>query len=349
MPTLNRQEFALRSMRYWSEIGVNLIVVDGTSQKIADEKLVAYPASIKYISNTSSWTNRMKLGVQFCETPYSALICDDEFYIPSSLIEITNLLDENPDFSSSIGHIIRFVKTKKDIFYKREYSDFHGAHILLDSPIKRVEQHLSSYKLTALYGVCRTEIFKKNIEVANICSRLPNPGSFELGFAIANAYQGKSQIIPSISWMRSSENPPSWNTNAQSIPEWWIEGKHSNEFVEIAREVDNVLSKTGDAFDSNVRDSILFRGFENYVKNSSQKRVSYSRKISSGINHFFSKFLDYEDAWALKISLKRFLGTFFKIDNNWQTLDEVLSIVKSEGLSCSPEDIRLVSKFIKGF
>ena len=91
MPTYNRQNYALRAIRFWSGTEVQLIVIDGSPEPISKDIVKDFPDNIRYISDSSSWTNRMKLGSEKCSTEYSALISDDEFYLPSSLYAYSSL------------------------------------------------------------------------------------------------------------------------------------------------------------------------------------------------------------------------------------------------------------------
>jgi glycosyltransferase domain-containing protein len=342
MPTYNRQNYALRAIRFWSGTEVQLIVIDGTPEPISKDIVKDFPDNIRYISDSSSWTNRMKLGSEKCSTEYSALISDDEFYLPSSLVELIDALDDDNSLVSAIGHVLRFYPYKQHVFYQYSYPEFKFASIFDKNPLLRVEKHLNPYRVISLYAVIRTDCFRKNIQVADICSRFPNSASFEVGFEIANAYQGGMKVLPIVSWLRSNENPPLWNSKTTSIYDWWKKEKYSKEFLDAALSVQKILSSERELDLAERTSTVLYIGFEAYFQNQGKVNTSKLRMIAINLKRKFRSQISYDRVFGLKLKFAKFMNNGQK----WIDPRHIVEHLQAMDLSIDELEIRKVSAFV---
>jgi glycosyltransferase domain-containing protein len=339
MPTYNRQKYALRAIRFWAGTEVQLIVIDGTLEPISKDIVKDFPDNITYISDSSSWTNRMKLGAKKCLTEYSALISDDEFYLPSSLVELIHVLDDDKSLVSAIGHVLRFYPYKLNVYYQYSYPEFKFASIFYKDSILRVEKHLNPYRVISLYAVIRTDCFRKNIEVADICSRFPNSASFELGFEIANAYQGGMRVLPIVSWLRSNENAPLWNTKTISINDWWKKEKDSKEFLDAALSVQKIFSLEFDLDLIEKTRTVLYVGFEAYCQN--QRKVTTSKLRMTALNLKKRIRSQISDDWTFGFKLK--FAEFMNNGQAWIDARYIAEHLQAMNLSIEESEMQKVS------
>lgn len=342
MPTYNRHKYALRAIGFWSNTDVQLIVIDGTPEPLSADIVKEFPGNITYISDSSSWTNRMKIGAERSSTEFSALISDDEFFLPSSLIELIKALDDRQSLVSAIGHVLRFYPYKQSVLYQYSYPEFKTGSILEKDPMLRVQKHLHPYRVTSLYAVIRTDCFRKNIAVADICSRLPNAASFEAGFEIANAYQGEIIVLPIVSWLRSNENPPLWNTKTVSIHDWWSEGKNSESFFDAALSVQEVLGSEINLQSNGRSRTILYNGFQAYCRN--QVKVTLPRKSKAMLN--LKKRIRGHISSNLVFSFKMKFPFFVTHGHRWLNLREIQGQMKLMDLSVDMSDLQKISVFV---
>ena len=70
MPTYERLEFAIRNMNYWSGKQVQLLVLDGSKQKISDKELEKFSDNIKYYHLPISMAERLKFAKNLIFTEY---------------------------------------------------------------------------------------------------------------------------------------------------------------------------------------------------------------------------------------------------------------------------------------
>ena len=342
MPTYNRHNYALRAIRFWSNTDVHLIVIDGTSEPLSADIVKEFPDNITYISDSSSWTNRMKIGAGRSSTEYSALISDDEFFLPSSLIELIQALDDQQSVVSAIGHVLRFYPYKQSVLYQYSYPEFKTASILEKDSMLRVQKHLHPYRVTSLYAVTRTDCFRKNIAVADICSRFPNSASFEVGFEIANAYQGEIIVLPIVSWLRSNENPPNWNSKTVSIYDWWSEEKDSKSFFDAATLVQDVLDSEINLQLNDRSRTILHNGFEAYSRNQEKVTLSRSSRVKLKLKKRIREHISNDLVFGLKLKFPFFVPN----GHHWISLKEIPEQLKLIDLSVDTSEIYQISEFV---
>jgi glycosyltransferase domain-containing protein len=341
MPTFSRQKYAKRAIDYWSTTDVNLIVLDGSPIPIESEFTSKLSKQINYIQNQESWIDRIVLGSNLSDTTYTMLICDDEFYLPSALKLLMSELNLNKEINTTTGLAVAFYPYAKTLFFRRIYREFKNASVQLDDPIERVVHHMKPYAVTSLYGMNRTEVFRKNIEVAKICSVLPDPASFELGFEIANSYQGKTKVLPVISWLRSMENPPIWNTKAMQTHTWWIDRDNDQDLKNASSATETALRLRGDHNDE-LEEQVLYIGLSRYARNFVQsgkkkKKYSFSGQIKKFVPYRFYFFF----IWLLLAVFKNSKST------TWQSRNALLKQLEIEKISVSIDDLSEIDEFMQ--
>ena len=346
MPTYNRPKYAERAIKFWGSTNVNLIVLDGSKDPMPTSLINFLPTNIMYQHLQLGWTERILLGAKQSNTPYTALVSDDEFYLPNSILECLNELETNSELISVIGHVIRFTLSSNELYFRRDYKNFADADVCEDDPIERVAKHLLPYRMTSLWAIIRTDAFIKNALVAQECSRLPNASSFELGFEIANSYQGKSRVLPVLHWMRSSENPPNWNTETISTYRWWPAGKLSEDFIKTATAVEQILTGRRISKLEPISDSILYSGINSYCKNELQKSISKERRIRTLVRKLIGLLVKDYQIYNVKNSLAKLINLKI-LKDRWMHLPSVLETLDVDGIKFSEDAIYLTLKAIR--
>ena len=346
MPTYNRPKYAERAIKFWGSTNVNLIVLDGSKDPMPTSLINFLPTNIMYQHLQLGWSERILLGAKQSNTPYTALVSDDEFYLPNSIVECLNELETNTELISVIGHVIRFILSSNELYFRRDYKNFADADVCEDDPIERVAKHLFPYRMTSLWAIIRTDAFIKNALVAQECSRLPNASSFELGFEIANSYQGKSRVLPVLHWMRSSENPPNWNTETISTYRWWPAGKLSEDFIKTATAVEQILTGRRISKLEPISDSILYSGINSYCKNELQKSISKERRIRTLVRKLIGLLVKDYQIYNVKNSLAKLINLKI-LKDRWMHLPSVLETLDVDGIKFSEDAIYLTLKAIR--
>jgi glycosyltransferase domain-containing protein len=233
IPTYERQRFAIRAMRYWSSLGPEVYVVDGSKMPLRNEDLRGLNDNIHYHHIKEGLYSRLAHVLPHIKTKYTSLIGDDEFFLPSGLNIAIDFLDSNPEFVSCSGQCIRFIKRANNIFWQKDYNRLKGYSVLNADPMERMIYHMSHYTPSTIYAVSRTEDWKSVMALVTT-KEYPVYAIGELQFEMAMSYRGKSIAINNILWIRSSENQGIRGTDLSLDPQkrfdfWWDSSENQQE------------------------------------------------------------------------------------------------------------------------
>lgn len=277
-PTYNRDFYLLRSAAFWSRCdGVVVIYVDGSDSPCSSSFLKS--SNIIYLHLPASVQERVRVALSLIETPYAALIGDDEFFIPSALRSCVSYLNAHSDYSACMGRAIGFYRKKQSIKFRSQYSLLEGAiHDSVD-PLERLSSHFSSYVPSHSYAVTRTSVLRKALGTA-LNNRIDVFAIGELIHEFMILAQGKTRVLSNLYWLRSHEVPPIRNSGDISLDTtkpfvgWWLSGE-SSLVLERSTFCDELASATNGTIDTNEVSGI----FSCYVKNSYRKQHSFLGRL----------------------------------------------------------------------
>jgi len=232
-PTYERSVYLKRSFRFWSD-QAKFRVLYGDGSQVSSQIECRNTGNISYFHEPSKGLyQRLLQLLRQVKTPYVCLIGDDEFYIPSSLSNCVDFLDESPDFVACSGRALGFSRSGANLLFSRQYPRLKNRILDSDLPFTRLSQHFSSYVPAHCYAVTRTDVFSKAMELALGC-KLDIFAIFELIYEISIVSYGKTCVLPTLHWLRSHEAPPIRNTGDLSLNtnsrfnDWWF---NNNPFI----------------------------------------------------------------------------------------------------------------------
>jgi glycosyltransferase domain-containing protein len=237
IPTYNRQQYALRNMRYWSNKGPTIHVLDGSLKTIDTVLLRSMGNNIHYHHLPISFVERLAYVMNQIETEYAILNCDDEFFLPSALMTCIKQLDEVEEMSACGGRSISFYYKDHSVFGNQVYPLMKDHSLTQDNPLHRMVTHFGNYTQVALYSVVRTGFWKKSF-AAHIKKEFALYAAAEYQFEMSIAFLGKTKIIPELMWLRSDETEPirgldpSWDPKNR-IHHWWQNKSNKEEQEEF--------------------------------------------------------------------------------------------------------------------
>lgn len=229
----NRHKYLIRTINYWSRYNVKLLVLDGSRTKLND--LCLQKKNIKYVYNTSGLYKRLLSSINYIDTEFTILSCDDEFYLPSALSSCMEFLSKEIEFSNCGGRAIGFTTDKKDIFGIKAYPKLNDFSLNHNNAIDRATKHFSNYVPAHLYSVMRTRkwkiicryVFEKQYNLDSAC---------ELQIEFLCVIAGKSKIIPELMWMRNKEVLPiNLDLPRLEKQKWWFDKKYKNEKLDFLK------------------------------------------------------------------------------------------------------------------
>ena len=163
-PTYNRHHFLERNCKYWANSHIQVIYSDGSELPFNGPSIKA--TNISYIHRPVSMYQRFSEMVSLVQTPYVCIMGDDEYFIPSALLECCTFLDCNQDFVSCMGRA-EFSSYKDRVIFTNIYEHLRDRTSSATDPFTRLKNHFSSYVPSHTYAVTRLDVFKKAIHEAS--------------------------------------------------------------------------------------------------------------------------------------------------------------------------------------
>ncbi len=344
IPSFNRQNFALRSLRYWSEInGPTVHLIDGSAVPIEPQEYDQLSEKVHYHHVEEILYERLKYSFSIIDTVYVVMLGDDEFHLPTGLSMAVEFLEENKDFISCGGRAVEFGRRDSEIVSNGiVYHKF--ATIRLDHvhPLERISAHFNEYQPYCVYNVTRTEEWIKAFTpVVKKYDWKISYGWDELIFEISIAYLGKVKHLPVLYWLRSSEGTQIHNNLIKNsyppFPQWWmsLDNCEKKTFLEQ-------ITKIIDCEQSNMSNECLDKGFSLY-----SKKTIYQRLLSLVRSQILYLYIN-----CLPNQMKRIIRNLrikFGLLSPQQSLMQTSANLKAKGISVDLEEIQIIQNHINNF
>ena len=147
--------------------------------------------------------------------------------------------------------------------------------------------------------------------------------------------------------MRSSENPPNWNTETISTYGWWPTGKQSEDFIKTAIAVEQILTGRRIVNSDSISNSILYLGIESLLRNENKKVIG---RIE--IRKIIRRILGLKVSDATIYRFKNLVAQFLNLkalDDRWIPVKEVLKSLSTDEIDFSEECLMSIVPLILRF
>ena len=330
----NRQKYLERTLGYWLNFDVRLLILDGSKEKLSHPFLSE--KKLKYIHDTRGLYPRMLSSINHINTEFMILACDDEFYLPSALSACVEFLLREPSFFSCGGRSIGFGISNggKKIFGCEQYPKFRNLCLDDGTVLKRIQSHFNNYVPAHMYSVIRSSKWK--IICKHVFEKEYNFfAAMELQMEFLVMVSGKSKIISELMWLRNREVPGIRSTSPSTTPtftidQWWYDKKFEKEkkdfLYRMKKACDELLS------DRNLQltENEIVGLFEIYINYSTSKTTIY-KKIKDLI------------PIKIKILLRSILSFRNRsIMNKYKSLADEASLLESEGVFINHKDLNQI-------
>ena len=328
--TYNRHKYLKRTIHYWSNYNVNLVILDGSEKKIEDQYIEA--KNIKYLHNKNGLHARLLSSINLIETEFMIIGGDDEFYLPSALSSCIKFLLKETSYYSCGGRAVGFRTKKKKLLGIRQYPQLKGLCLDYDSASDRIYKHFSSYVPAHFYSVMRSA--KWDIICRNVFKKKYNfYSSEELQLEFLVIASGKSKIISELMWMRNNEVARADPDLSLPIEKFWYDKKNEKEknlFLQRIKKACNELSTNQN---SKLNEKTISNLFEVFAKKMIElRRKNLLRKILTLLPE------------KIEIKLIKFIKKFYKIavTRGDKSLVDEINALKAEGTLVNSEEIKKI-------
>lgn len=159
IPAHNRPERLTRLLDYYAGTGVRIIVPDSSTKEYtgpidSDTTIYLHRPGLHFILKINEI-------LPLITTPYVLYCADDDFAVPQAIEQITEFLDRNPDYSIAQGHYLTFVPTPRKITFLPRYIRNFNSRVTAAAPQDRLIEKRKGIYAPLLYGVARTDAFRK--------------------------------------------------------------------------------------------------------------------------------------------------------------------------------------------
>ena len=198
IPSYNRPQHAIQTLKFWSKFNVNLHLVDGSEKPVLDFQNITINTKIKYHHiQILSEVDRIKKILPLIKTKYSILSSDDDVLLPFALYECLNELENDKDIISCYGQTLSFYKKDNEIKFNRTDKELSNFKNDSDDKIKRLNKHMKNYVPSIIYSVMSSNLFKNIFDTENF-SQFKFFASLELRATLLVNYYGKSKVIDNL-------------------------------------------------------------------------------------------------------------------------------------------------------
>lgn len=343
VPTYNRQQLLLRLMQYWSGKNVRLLIIDGSSSSIPDSKLNEFESNVEYIYNPVGLYERLRNAATMVTTEFVMMGTDDDFFVPSALVECIQELKSDASLTSCGGLAVGF-GYEDDIFLKKIYSNLKNLELLQEGSCNRTMEHFANYVPAHLYSVQRTKnwatladgIFSEEFDFF---------AAWELQFEFLVPYLGPTKIINTLLWFRGLEVEPIRGTSASMsydnhIFDWWNDPNFKVQKEKFFDHMEYIFVNTYNEKTVKFRDD-LHNSFELYIDR--------NKKYERGIKPLLKKTLP-ESALLFLKKIRSVIDKLDLFDQRYSAnLPVAFSELSSDGMKFSVCEIETLIAHIKTF
>lgn len=198
IPTKNRHEYLLRTLEYYGNKEIKVMVCDGS------DKPLAAPPSYKNVTYyhfpDETFTSKLhKVFHNYINESYACLCADDDFILISAIKECLVFLKNNPDYATVQGEYLEHEWNNSHNFKLADKPKYIGANINSNFLLKRVYDLMTDF-FPVFYFVGRKEVFEKVFNKETTLIR--NLNLFAMVLSTISICEGKHKVLQNVFGIR---------------------------------------------------------------------------------------------------------------------------------------------------
>jgi hypothetical protein len=282
-------------MDFWERYKIQTLVLDNSPQPLDEASQYKF---CQYIYSTGNFKARSLQASTLIQTKYSIVISDDELYLPSTLKNMRDFLEENSDFESVGACTLAIWKYGPQISGNWAYIKTKGYLNTGDSALERIRYHTGKGKnpITSFFtsNLTRTGNLVRCLKLYSIAPVLATDALSVFSICAA----GRSKYLDELYWIRNWNEFPKSHTGwdrSISLHEWWLDIKNEDEKTEFRKKLINFFRRiaSGDDFEEAWSMILSANGISQTTvnKNKSSKNKINFRTNYPTINYWIKKLL----------------------------------------------------------
>ncbi len=166
---IHRYPCLLRFLKYYEgyNFPVKILILNSCSHDVMlDElRIMIQNPMIKHMkfNHETGFVEKLLMGLDQVETPYTVISGEDDFVIPSGLKKAVTFLENNPDYSIADGRYLsfdRYRENKNDGVQIKFKPIYNSESIAYQGSKERLSYYLETYMAPSFGSVHRTELQK---------------------------------------------------------------------------------------------------------------------------------------------------------------------------------------------
>ena len=320
VPTVSRPFAVRRHFEYWRNTSVQVFILDGADEPIELTEQELSTSNVHYLHSGIRFNERLANAGALLRTKYAALVCDDEFFLKEGLRECATYLDEHPDVigcaGKSLGFFVdqgRFLTFPMYEDWKRFPADANDLRSRLDFALPPNKAHKVQFSL--FRSEVWAEIFRESYEHFYSCGYV-----YERVLNFYAAILGRTELLDSVMWMRSLENPPLSTenvprSNGRDFVSWGTKPEFAHEVEHFRNKSRQLLARTTQLTEKEIEDYV-YRFVDGGIQRQTTKEQNNRKRVLRRVGQFF---LNSSPSWAARFAKRFFPRRILKF-TGWQGL-----------------------------
>lgn len=306
IPTYKRPDFLRRQIDFWSGQDCCVVILDGNDQGLDSAVVRRLAENIDYHHLPVGFCARLTTARRLVNTPYTALLADDDLFMPSGLNACLKTLEKDPTLAACQGRAMGFAfDSGSRLKCKEAYPEFQSVKVDADSGINRMLDHFSNYTPVSMYSVARTEYWKRAMGIYG-AHEFSVYAMGELQIELSLSYMGRINVVPDLTWLRSAETTSIGGSvgsdvslnQAKTFRDWWQAEKSSSARRQYLDIFASALAELGRDTDDEIMAGVI-EANDAYVQNGNElpgwmaiSRVLIKRSLPGKLHNRIREFLE---------------------------------------------------------
>lgn len=204
--TYKRHRELQNKIRYLSKYNYKVLIIDGTPTPFSKRYYKQFKQIEYHHYPTENYHDRIFFSKKYIKTKYVKIESDNDYFVPSAMNKSIHFLEKNNDFSAVIGKCAIYSVFKNQVYIKSLFTKHKS--LIDNNPSKRCDDYMQYYSPALYHSVCRSKIFKMNIDFWKKCKKIYKNDFHhfaEICLPLVCLINGKLKCLNHLTWIRADD------------------------------------------------------------------------------------------------------------------------------------------------